>query len=143
MTTQTFTLKELFHRHEILMAQHKELKADIAAVEDVISDVVDETNSKIRAGQHKDFGTVNFTQDGYEVKHTIPKKIVWDQNELMGIESKILAAGDNPGEYIALKRSVSEQSYSSWPESIRQVFIPARSVSPGRPKIELKEVSAC
>lgn len=69
---------------------------------------------------------------------TVPKNVSWDQERLADLENKLVGLGENPAEYIDTKRTVSESKYKAWPESLRAMFEPARTVKPGTPKITFK-----
>ena len=50
---------------------------------------------------------------------------------------RIRAAGDNPAEYVEVTYKVAERAYTAWPDRIRQAFLPARTVRPGRQSFKL------
>lgn len=91
-----------------------------------------------RSGQGKDTGVVRFDVDGVEVVADLPKKVVWDQEELRRLHNYLDECGENASEYITVDRKVSESKYGSWPVRIREMFEPARTVTPGSQKITLK-----
>lgn len=97
-----------------------------------------ERASAFRAAQGKDTGTVRFEDDGVTIIADLPKKVEWDQRQLAALVAKITASGDNPTEYIATEFKVSERAYGAWPDSVRQVFAPARTVRTGKPVFTLK-----
>ncbi len=97
-----------------------------------------ERASALRAAQGKDTGTVRFEDDGVTIVADLPKKVEWDQVQLAALVEKITASGDNPAEYITTEFKVSERAYGAWPERIRQVFAPARTVRTGKPALILK-----
>ena len=94
-----------------------------------------------RRAQGKDVGTVRFDDGDFVVIADLPKRVRWDQAQLAAIVDRIRAAGEDPAEYVATERKVSERVYGAWPESIRAAFAPARTVQPGKPvyRIEQKE----
>ena len=85
----------------------------------------------------KDFGTVRFEDDGITIISDLPKKPVWDQNQLSSIVQKIHEAGDDPSEYIDTAFKVSESKYKAWPEHIRHTFEPARTLKAGKAVFKL------
>jgi hypothetical protein len=66
----------------------------------------------------------------------IDKRVKWDQGGLAQLYEKIRAGGDDPSEYLDIGFSVQEKKYSAWPDLIKVVFAPHRTVTPGKPKYE-------
>lgn len=97
---------------------------------------LNEASTALLDGKDKDTGTWNFQTDGVLVKAVISKTVKWDQTKLSAIWQKIAEAGDDPKTYINQELKVAENAYKAWPESIRSVFTPARTVIPGKPKFE-------
>lgn len=85
----------------------------------------------------KDFGSIRFNDGDVQVVVDLPKLTAWDQKILGEIAEEIRISGDNPKEYMETTFKVSESKYKAWPESIRQVFEPARTVKAGKPKFKL------
>ena len=111
--------------------------ADKAIHELVISDL-----TSIRKLQGKEFGAVHVTKDGYRVTENISKKVRWDQEKLFGVFHKIQSTGDNPFDWMKAEFKVGEKGFNSYPKNIQAVFAPARTVTPGDPKLEFKSVEA-
>lgn len=77
-------------------------------------------------------------QDGeYDIKVTVPKNVSWDQAALASAVEKIKSWGENPAEYVDTKITVQERKFDAWPSAIRDLFEPARTVKPGKPKFEV------
>ena len=91
----------------------------------------------LRRETGKDTGTVRFEQDGVTVVAGLPKKVDWDQALIAGVDERIRAAGDDPTQYVDIAIKVPERKYTSWPESIRTAFAPARTVKTGKPSFRL------
>jgi len=91
----------------------------------------------LRARLGKDTGTVHFEDDGVRVTADLPKKPVWDQQQLAEIAGRIAASGDSPSEFLDITYKVAERKYSAWPENLRQVFSPARTLKTGKPTFKL------
>lgn len=87
--------------------------------------------------EHKDFGTIRVSDGGYEIVVDTPKKVEWDQAILTEAGDKIAATGDDVHEYLDVTLSVPERKYTAWPEHIRRVFEPARTVKPGSRTVKL------
>ena len=85
----------------------------------------------------KDTGTVRFDDGDVTVIADLPKRVDWDQRRLSALVEQIRASGEEPGEYIEVSFNVSERAYAAWPERIRTVFEPARTVRTGRQTFKL------
>jgi hypothetical protein len=90
-----------------------------------------------RQAQRKDTGTVRFEDGDFIVVVDLPKRVDWDQERLGEIVERIRAAGDDPAQYVDVAIKVPERKYTAWPEAIRAVFEPARTVRTAALKVEL------
>ena len=72
----------------------------------------------------------------------VSKDVSWDQKALQAIWSRMVAAGQDPTEFISAKYSVSESRFKAWPEVFRQPFMAARTVKPKAAKFTLRKPSA-
>ena len=90
-----------------------------------------------RQAQSKDRGTVRFDDGDLTVVADLPKRVDWDQDRLAEIVERIRAAGDDPAQYVDVAIKVPECKYAAWPDAIRAVFEPARTVRTGALKVEL------
>lgn len=93
-----------------------------------------------RARVGKDTGLVHFEEDGIRISVDLPKKPEWDQTKLAQIVKTIVADGDDPLEYVDVTYKVPERNYGAWPEHIRQVFAPARTLKTGKATYKLSPV---
>ena len=94
--------------------------------------------SVMRIQQGKDSGTVHFEDDGIEVTADLPKKVTWDQKQLMAMAKRIQASGEDPTQYMDVSYKVPERKYTSWPDSIKQAFQAARMFNTGHQTFKLK-----
>lgn len=85
----------------------------------------------------RDFGTAHLADGPLRVKVEVAKKVSWDQEALTQIAERIAAAGDKPADYLDIKLSVSESRYAAWPPALKQQFMAARTVQPGKPDFTL------
>lgn len=97
----------------------------------------DAQSKALRAQLGKDTGTVHFEDGGIRITSDLPKKLVWDQSKLSEIAERIAAGGDDPTEYLDITYKVAERKYSAWPQSMREVFAPARTLKTGKPTFRL------
>lgn len=86
----------------------------------------------------KDTGTTHIFDGEFDITVEVDKTVKWDQKQLATIFERIAANGDKPGQYIDLKYAVSEAKFKAWPETLRQPFEAARTVTPGKPKFTLR-----
>ena len=93
--------------------------------------------SELRTQLGKDTGIINFDDQGVRVTSDLPKKPVWDQSQLSEIAQRIAASGDNPAEFLDITYKVAERKYTAWPENLRTVFEPARTLKTGKPTFRL------
>jgi hypothetical protein len=88
--------------------------------------------AEARKAQGKDTGTVRLSADGYVVVADLPKDVDWDQAELKKSVEIIASQGEPVEQYVNIKYAVPESKYNAWPESLKAIFAPARSVGVGR-----------
>jgi hypothetical protein len=94
----------------------------------------------LRRSSGKDTGTVRIEDGGVVVIADLPKRVKWEQSRLAEIVERIRAGGDDPAEYVTIEFAVSERAYGAWPNSIRAVFEPARTVETGKPSYRLEKI---
>jgi hypothetical protein len=82
--------------------------------------------SNIRKLDHKDSGTIHFSDGDYKITSVVAKRIEWNQQKLKDVVTAIKEYGDNPAEYVDISYKVAETKYTAWPEHIKNIFKPAR-----------------
>jgi hypothetical protein len=85
----------------------------------------------------KDTGTVRFEDADCTIVVDLPKRVDWDQAKLGSMVARIIAAGDDPAQYVDIAYKVPERKYCAWPDAIREGFEPARTVRPGTLSVTL------
>ena len=88
----------------------------------------------------KDTGTTHLQDGELDIAVEIDKTVKWDQTKLPAIWDRIAATGDDPRQYIEVKYSINETKYKAWPDTLKQPFAPARTVTPGKPKFAVRRV---
>ena len=107
-----------------------------ARLETMLADVIKDELSK----KEDAFGSVNFVFDGQPFKADLPKKVSWNQDALEALGKTIAAEWkENPQQYIKVSYDISETAYKSWPDSLKEKFVGARTVTPGKLKITWAE----
>jgi len=92
----------------------------------------------VRASYGKDTGVVRFEDGPVTITAELPKRVVWDQERLAALRDRIADSGDDPDELIETVFKVSERSYMAWPASLRELFMPARTIKTGKPSYRLE-----
>jgi len=121
------------------LAQAKGVKD---AIDGAIAVKYEESARVQRERLDKDTGTVHFVDDGIRVTCETSKRVEWDQKALAEITRRIAEQGDDPAEYVEVAYRVPERKYTAWPEHIREVFAPARTLKPGKLTVKLSAVEA-
>jgi len=121
-------------------------KSELAALSNMIQAGLDmrygEQAKSQLLEQNKDTGTTHVIDGDFDVAVEVSKDVSWDQKALQAIWSRMVAAGQDPTEFITAKYSVSESRFKAWPEVFRQPFMAARTVKPKPAKFTLRKPSA-
>lgn len=88
----------------------------------------------------QDTGTTHILDGDFDIAVEVDKTVKWDQAKLPAIWDRIAATGDDPRQYIEVKYSVSETKYKAWPDTLKQPFSAARTVTPGKPKFAVRHL---
>ena len=96
---------------------------------------------QLRVTAGKDTGVVHFDDGAVRITADLPKKVDWDQKQLAAIHARIAASGDNPAEFIETIFHVSESKFNAWNQSLKNAFIPARTVKTGKHDFRLALVN--
>jgi hypothetical protein len=127
----------------ILLEDVAELKADAKRLDDLLNIGLalgfGRRAAEMRKASGKDTGTVSLHAGEFVVRADSPKKVEWDQAKLREAENTIKSWGEDPSQYITYTLSVPEGRYTAWPQAIRSVFEPARTVSTGRHSFKIEK----
>ena len=142
---QSLSIGDLAHLPPECLFELKAQAADQLAAAKQVCDRLDQALERryaepaqiLRRAQGKDTGVVHFDDGTVRITADLPKKVEWDQTQLAAIVQNIAASGDNPAEYVELAYKVSETKFNAWPESIKTVFLPARTLKTGKPGFRL------
>lgn len=131
--------EELMALQAMIQEQEEIIKAQKATIQAILEELyLDGAKSQLGA-KGQDTGTTHVIEGEVDVSINIPKKVTWDQDALAVAEGTVSSWGENPTEYMTIERKVSETAYKAWPTAIKKVFMPARTMKPGKPKFELKK----
>jgi len=129
---------EIFALQQPINPKIAELSAKKSAIKSELDLIIAKDAAENLKNNDYGCGTFNLETDRYKIKTVVSKKVKWDEGMLLGIEETIKEAGQNPRDFIKQKLSVSETSYKTFPDNIKEVFEPARSVEPSAPKITIE-----
>lgn len=96
---------------------------------------------QLRLAAGKDSGVVHFDDGDVHITAELPKKVEWDQKILAAIHQRIAGSGDDPAEFIETSFHVPEAKFMAWNQSLKDAFIPARTVKTGKPDFRLALVN--
>ncbi|MDP1524181.1 MAG: hypothetical protein Q8M20_00085 [Rhodocyclaceae bacterium] len=121
-------------------------KSELAALSNMIQTGLDmrygeQAKAQLLA-ENKDTGTTHVVDGNFDVTVEVSKDVTWDQKALQAIWNRMVAAGQDPTEFITAKYNVSESRFKAWPEVFRQPFMAARTVKPKAAKFTLRKPSA-
>jgi hypothetical protein len=119
-----------------------EMKAFIAETEARLNAGLDvrfgDRARQLRAADGRDSGRVRLGDGLFVIVADVPKRIDWDQDKLAAIVGRIRQAGDDPTEYVRTTYEVSERAYTAWPQHVRRLFEPARTLKLGKPRYAIE-----
>ena len=96
-----------------------------------------------RAAAGKQAGTVRFDDGDFVVIADLPKRVRWDQTHLAeAVEIIRREWREDPAQFVRSELKVAESAYSAWPEAIRRLFTPARTVETGKPCYRIEPARA-
>lgn len=121
---------------EVLANLQNQAEAHLASASQMVAILHGVFTRRYAAGLN-DTGTHRRIDGEYEIRITVPKNTAWDQDKLAGAVETIKGWDENPADYVDAKLSVSESKYKAWPPAIRDLFTPARTIKPGKPKFEI------
>ena len=129
-----------------LLEAVSELKAEAKRLDETLHDAMTIRYAAEAATARKisgrDTGTVTLEDGGFIIRADLPKKVEWDEDALAETEAKLRAMGEDPAEYLKIKRVVSEAAYGNWPSSLRGMFEPARTVGVGKATYKIERAKA-
>lgn len=98
--------------------------------------------AELRSAKGVDTGRVRIPDGEVEVVADLPKSVVWDQAALRQAAETFASWGEPVEQYLSIKYSVPESRFNAWPDSVRSVVLPARTLSTGRPTYTIERKDA-
>nr|CRH06170.1 conserved protein of unknown function [Candidatus Magnetococcus massalia] len=129
--------RELTALQEKAGQQLEQAKLTKELVDTVLIHKYAEQAAQLRDASGKEFGTIRFDDGDVEVVADQPKRAVWDQEKLASLVDRIKNTGEDPREYVDISFKVAERKFNAWPGQIRQAFVEARTIKPGKPTFKL------
>lgn len=127
--------QEIYNINQTIADKVYELKQKKTTIQNKLDAEIAKVAAKELKDKEYGCGTANIETPHFKIKTVVSKNVKWDEKILKGIKQQIIAAGQNPEIYIKEKLSVSEAAYKGFPDDIKEVFLPARTVEPSAPKI--------
>lgn len=131
-----FNIDQIYNELEDIDAQILYFKKRKSELEYEVAKYFEEDFNKKLLQKPDKCGTVTINLDNYDVKYNIVKRVKWDQKKLDTLYKEI-GKHEDPNEYIKLSYDVSETKYKSWPEKIKEAFLPARTLHHGGGKLTI------
>ena len=117
---------------EDVKAEETRVKGLKLLLQNALDERFSEAATKARKAKGKDTGKVTLKVDGCRIVADLPPLPSWDQEILKTVAETIASWGEPIDQYMALTYKVSESAYKAWPDSIRKLFEPARTLATGR-----------
>lgn len=129
-----------------LLEDVAEAKASLKQCDDLLHGALNyryaERAALVRSAQGKNTGTVSLDDGDFTIRADLPKRVEWDQQKLAQAVETIRSWGEKPEDYVAVEVKVAESRFTAWPQSIRAIFEPARTVGAGRPTYKVERAKS-
>lgn len=126
------TTPHIIDLQDDLIARADSLKSDKALLDRLMAEQFAKTATEQYAAEKKDSGKATASlDDATDLVMDRKKTVEWNQDALAAIAAKIKAADEDPAIYIVTKPAeltVKEASFDSWPDEVKEAFLPARTV---------------
>lgn len=125
----------------MLLEDVAEAKRDAALLDSRLSDAMAlryaDKAAAARKAKGRTDGSITIADGDYAVTCDLPRRVEWDQDRLAAAVDVVRKWGENPTEYVKSILSVPEAKFNAWPQTIRDVFAPARTVGHGKASYKL------
>ncbi|MBF0589164.1 MAG: hypothetical protein HQL53_08555 [Magnetococcales bacterium] len=132
-------INELDRLHQEAILAQKKAKQVKDYLDGVLAHKYDAAISRARLVSNKPTGIVRIIDGDHTIISDVPKRPNWDQKQLAEIANRIKAAGDDPAEYMETTYKVPENRFKAWPSSIRETFLPARTLKVGKTTFKIEK----
>ena len=125
-------LYELQHEAEAALTAAKAKKTAVDAALEF--KLLDEVRTRLMDSR-RDTGTVRFVREDCQVIAELPKRVVWDQEQLADIVGQL--PPEIKAESVRVQLRIEERAYQLLPEAFKELIKPARTVCTGKPRFYL------
>lgn len=125
-----------------IVEQAAKLKGAITIYEGILNKKYSDSIDEAYKAKNDSYGKATFNDkelNCYVISVETPKSVAWNDDILKDVENVLQNDWkESPEEYITYTRKVPEATYNAWPNAIKKLFTPARSVKAGKRKISIK-----
>jgi DNA-directed RNA polymerase specialized sigma24 family protein len=125
-------LMELNEQIVNLNAHAKELKEKL---DDGLNLKFSEAVKNNLRSENKDTGTIRFFDGAFQIVAEVPKKVSWDAEKMEELIKRI--PDERRKDIVKITYSIEERKYSSLPHEYQELFREARTITPGKTKIQI------
>jgi len=122
-----------------LKAAQDNLKSIKTVLETGIDEKYSDSAATIRAAEDRDTGTARIEDDGYTITANLPKRVRWDQKQLIEIFNSM--SPENAAHYAKAEYKVDERKYTAAKPDDHAKLMEARTVETGKPTYKIEEIS--
>ena len=115
-----------------LVSHAKELREKL---DDALNLRFAETVKNNLRNENKDTGTTKFVDSGFQVVAEVPKKVTWNVEQMEQIIKNM--PEDKRKAIVKTSYVIDERKYANLPPEYQQMFIPARTVTPGKTRFQI------
>jgi DNA-directed RNA polymerase specialized sigma24 family protein len=85
--------------------------------------------------ENKDTGTTRFCDGAFQIVAEVPKKVTWDPEKMEELIKRI--PEERRKDIVKISYVIEERKYSSLPHEYQELFKEARTITPGKTKIQI------
>lgn len=83
----------------------------------------------------KNTSTTKFVDSGFQIVAEVPKKVTWNAEQMEQIVKNM--PEDKRKAIVKISYAIDERKYANLPPEYQQMFIPARTVTPGKTRFQI------
>jgi RNA polymerase sigma factor (sigma-70 family) len=131
-TLEVHDLMDLSDQVAKLVSHAKELKEKL---DDGLNLRFAEAVKNNLRSENKDTGTTKFFDGAFQIAAEVPKKVTWDNEKMEELIKRI--PDDRKKDIVKISYSIEERKYSALSFEYQELFREARTVTPGKTKIQI------
>jgi RNA polymerase sigma factor (sigma-70 family) len=129
---EVYDLMDLSDQITKLTNHAKELKEKL---EDGLNLKFSEAVKNNLRSENKDTGTTRFFDGAFQITAEVPKKVTWDQKKMEELIKQV--PDERRKAIVKITYAIEERKYSELPHEYQELFREARTVTPGKTKIQI------